>query len=279
MDKSKFKLLRTERIEKSITDQLNDEYLLEFIDGLPEDMEIEQIDEATVDKLRREIERGFPRTRRRQHIVHEVKILKHTLTPYVGSRNLLVEAVANSLRSGGNTYNPEILFDSVRYEQADSPNNVSFVATDGNTYHIVPLTFSNDNARVRCTCLDFFYRFAYYNSKSGDLYGQPPPPYHPKRYAGKTKLGRLWSRIRGKTLPPNRIGPPANPMGVIGFCKHLIKLTEELERNKIMTRGTTAAIKQPPPPQPEQPPQEQQPETPAEAPPEPEAPTGEEEQT
>lgn len=62
MDKSKFKLLRTERIEKSITDQLNDEYLLEFIDGLPEDMEIEQIDEATVDKLRREIERGFSRT-------------------------------------------------------------------------------------------------------------------------------------------------------------------------------------------------------------------------
>lgn len=214
--RARYNFLRTERIIQSL-------------------IESDILDEATIDTLRKNIERGFPRTRKRQHITNQVRILKKKLTPYIGSRNLLVEASANSQTSGPNTYTPELLFDSVVFEDEDTANNVTFTGTDGQPYHIQPVSYHQNNARVRCTCLDFHYRFAAINAKSSDLYGNPPPPYHKTTYQGKTALGRLWSRIRGKeNPPPPRRGPPANPAAVPGFCKHLIKLTEELQREGII---------------------------------------------
>ena len=184
MDKSNWKFIRTGRI-------------------------LQSLEEATLDQLQRDTIRGFPGTKARQNATHTVQITQKTYTPFEPSHALLVKAVANNQ---GRVYYPEMFFEEVVYEDEDTPNNVTFTGTDGEMHHIQPIQFQRNNTRVKCTCLDFHYRFAQTNARSDSLYGEPPPPYQRK----------------------TTTHPPANPMRVPGLCKHLIKLVEDLRRDKIL---------------------------------------------
>ena len=185
MDKSRWKLIRTEHILQSLEEAL------------------------TINRLEQDAVRGFPNTKARQHLVAPVQIVQLVYTPFVGTGNLLCESLASNQ---GRNYNPEILFDGVVYEEEDEPANITFVATDGEEYHIQPIMLAQNNARVRCTCLDFHYRFTHTDAKADALYGNVPPPY----------------QRRTETRPP------ANPMGVPGFCKHLFKLVDRLQQDRIV---------------------------------------------
>lgn len=215
-NKSRWKFIRTERVLASI-EQLELQELENQVSSLikliEEDVELY---EAALKDLERNIIRGFPRTKKRQYATDTVRIVQLNIVPYVPSKGLLFKAVANN---EGNTYAPEIFFDEVTFENEDTPNNVTFTATDGEQYHIEPIRFTNNNARVRCNCLDFHYRFAQYNAHAGDLYGKPPPPYH----------------RRTTTYPP------VNPMKLPGICKHLLKLSKMLEENKYLVAFSSTA--------------------------------------
>jgi len=171
------------------------------------------INEASVRDLETNIQRGFPNTTKRQYAVGPVQIPIVKLTPYVPSKSLFIEAQANS---NGRRYSPEILFDSVDYEQEETQTNVTFTGSDNNEYNMtqaVPLT--GNQVKVRCNCLDFHYRFALQNARDGSLYGPPPPNYQRK----------------------TETRPPVNPMKVPGMCKHLLKLVDELQKSKMVQPG------------------------------------------
>jgi len=166
------------------------------------------LNEATYGELERNTMAFIPTSKKRQYAVNPVQIANLTLIPYAHNNALECKALAH-----GETghYEPQMVFNEVQYEDEDTPNNITFMGPDGQEYHIQPISLAQNNVKVRCTCLDFRWRFAMYNDKAGSLYG-PGPGVYQKR--------------------TNR--PPNNPRGVPGLCKHLIKLGVELKTERVV---------------------------------------------
>lgn len=164
---------------------------------------LQQLDEvSTVPTLQQNITTAFPDTKKRQHATGEVAVQNIQYIPYVGMKMLHVKSVATS---NGHRYTQSLQFNSIAFESVDTDANVTFTASDGSDAHIQPLDLTQLNVKVRCSCLDFYYRFANYNSQDKSLVGKAPPVYVKKT---------------------NR--PPVNPTRVPGMCKHLLKLVDEL---------------------------------------------------
>jgi len=171
--------------------------------------ELEQLDERSYTGLQQSTLRFQPPTKKRQYATDPIRITKIELIPAVPSKILKVEGTA---QSGQKTYDPIMQFSDVEYQDEDTNENVTFVASDGEQYHIVPISLMRNNVKVKGNCLDFFYRFATYNFVDGSLYGQKPPPY------------------RRKTTTR----PPANLLKIPGLCKHLIKLGQALKQSGLV---------------------------------------------
>lgn len=164
----------------------------------------ELYEDSTVPDLEQNIQQAFPTTKKRQHATGEVTIQNVQYLPYVGTKFLHVKS---SSQSGGHAYEQKMQFTQVQFEPADSPNNVTVKAMTGQDAHMKPISLSSHNCKVKCTCLDFYYRFATHNAGDNSLVGRAPPPYQKKT---------------------NR--PPVNPGQVPGMCKHLLKLVQELQQ-------------------------------------------------
>lgn len=172
---------------------------------------LQQLDEvSTVPGLEQNIETAFPTTKKRQHATGEVAVSNIQYIPYVGMKMLHVKSVATS---NGHQYQQVIQFNGVAFENADTEVNATFAASDGTDYHITPLDLTVHNAKVRCSCLDFYYRFANYNAQDKSLVGKAPPVY-----------------IRKTTTRPS-----VNPTRVPGMCKHLLKTVSELKQNGLIS--------------------------------------------
>lgn len=174
---------------------------------------IEWLDEsATYDNLYTNITQEFPDTRKRQNATNEVNVREVRYIPVRTTAEggaLQLSAITNS---NGHEYKQQLLFSDVKYDTEDSDTNITFKATDGQDYHIHPITLNRNRIRVNCSCMDFHYRFALWNYNNGTLMGRKPKPY------------------RRKT--DNR--PPVNPGQVDGMCKHLIKVCERLRTQRII---------------------------------------------
>ena len=149
---------------------------------------------------------GFPETTRRQHATDTIKIEQLDWTPFLGVRTLFLRGLANNHGGGGGEYRPIILFRNVEYHDAPGEGLVEFTASNGNTYHIEPLSRNHD-ILCRCGCMDFHYRFNWFDHLDHSLYGRVRAPY-----VRRTD----WM-------------PPANPQEVPGMCKHVLKLFYALE--------------------------------------------------
>jgi hypothetical protein len=172
--------------------------------------QLEQLEEeSTYQDLETDIRRGFPNTRKRQNATGPVSITRVEYIPYVNDGVLRAQAVA---MSGGNRYQPIIQFREVQYEQENQPTNTTFRAVDNVEYHIQPISLAGSNVKVRCNCLDFYWRFSPYNAGDASLVGSPRPPYN----------------ATGQR-------PPANPTETPGVCKHLIKLVQNLRTARVVT--------------------------------------------
>lgn len=137
-----------------------------------------------------------------------VNIRQIVLTPFEQTGQLQVEG---TVTSDGREYRTVIVFQEVEYQETNEASNVTFTGSDGDTYHIQPISLSSTNVKVSCECLDFYWRFAVYNSKDGSLHGPTPPPYQKKT-----------SRASG------------NPQKVPGVCKHLIRTVDDLMQSGLV---------------------------------------------
>lgn len=161
-------------------------------------------EESTISDLDRNTKTFIPVAgpQARQNAVGQVIVTKIELTPARQSQALNIKGIVTS---NGSQYEPSIMFKEVIFEDSDQADNTTFKAIDNQEYHIIPIDLMKHNAKVRCNCLDFYYRFASSNSKNDSLIGPPPPPYVKKT---------------------NR--PPVNPQQVPALCKHLLRLIQQL---------------------------------------------------
>lgn len=181
---------------------------------------MEKLIELTPDQLFKTTVKAFPKTKARQHLTPYVLIANLRITPYVQNRGLAIAGTANS---NGHVYPLGVELVGVEIARYDAettiPNAIVFTASDGEKYSIVPFNPNAVQAQVRCSCLDFYHRFAVYNERQNSLFGDSFPYY------------------RRKTITR----PPANPSKAPGICKHLIKLFETLanQQPKIMLPGSS----------------------------------------
>lgn len=127
--------------------------------------------------------------------------------PAVDNASLEVRA---KTRTSNSTYDSVIYFENVEYANAETPGAIAIEGADGGEYFIMPIP-RNNQVKVNCTCLDFYYSFAVWNDGKDSLFGDSPDPYVKKT---------------------NRA--PRNPMKATGLCKHLLKFFDTLIREKII---------------------------------------------
>jgi hypothetical protein len=125
-------------------------------------------------------------------------------------RNSIVGVTAKT-RSSAKEYVTRMLFSNIEYVEEEGVDTSTFTSADGTDYVVGAMGYRDNDVKVGCNCLDFYYRFAVWNSKEGSLLGSVPPPYVKKTDS-----------------------EPANPNQVSGMCKHLIALTDELKRERFL---------------------------------------------
>lgn len=162
---------------------------------------------STINKLEQNVVQNFPDTSKRQNAVGEVSVGTITYTPYPEQSTLKVEA---QTRSNQHNYQTVCQFDNVQFTNDGS--GVQATGTTGEQFTLQPIDLNASNVKVRCSCLDFHWRFSMWNAKDDSLYGEPPGLY-------QKKTDR----------------PPVNPNQVPGVCKHLIRLIDRL--------GTSGLVK------------------------------------
>lgn len=162
--------------------------------------------EKSIRDLLNTTDAGFETSRKTNS--SNVQVINYNFIPSQSNNTLEVRA---KVRSSGTPYDCIIQFENIEfYQQADK--KISLLAVDGSEYSIYPIRFDDNTVKVRCSCLDFYYRFSVWNHRDKALFGDAPDPY-----VNKTK-GHA----------------PVNPEKVSGMCKHLIKLTEVLKTKKII---------------------------------------------
>lgn len=165
--------------------------------------------EASLFDLQRDAERGFPNTKKRQHVTQPVVASSLKILPYIGTKVLYFQFTTKSGTEAGKFYKTIISFKNVVFEKEKTPENIEFIAGDNKTYYIKPLSQESSQVRVRCDCLDFYFRFVYQDYRDQALYGPKA-----KAYVRKTDTY-----------------PPANPRDLKGMCKHVMKCVQILEKS------------------------------------------------
>ena len=181
----------------------------QIIRGARIEQQLNQLDEASYAELERNTMSFVPPSEKRQWVVDPIQVTRMELAAARESQNLIIKA---EVSSNGNRYAPSMVFDGVIYDDGDQADNTSFTGADGEEYHIEPINLSQNNVKVACNCLDFYWRFATWNHGANSLNGNPPPPYQKRS--------------------PNH--PPANPQKKPGLCKHLLKMAIALKDARIV---------------------------------------------
>jgi hypothetical protein len=210
MDTKNFMLLRGARVENQIACECDHH----------------ELHERTYADLERNVMNFVPQSKKRQHAMGPLQVEGVEFQPIPHAGNLLVEAVVKNYQSETKsqfqassikTYNPKILFNEVEFHQPENeeevanPNTLTIEGKNGKEFTISPIILMKNNVKVHCNCLDFFWRFSFYNHRDQSLLG-----YDVATYQKRT----------------NR--PPVNPRQTPAMCKHLLKLAVELKNNGIV---------------------------------------------
>ena len=138
----------------------------------------------------------------------DVSISNVELAPSTSDNTLTV--TANATTKDGD-YTVKMLFEGVEFFAQQQPGAVS--VNDANELFFMPISKNMAQVKVTCECLDFYWRFAFYNFNNKALLGQKPKPY---------------------TKVPGSNRGPVNPTRTPGICKHLYALVEYLQQNRII---------------------------------------------
>lgn len=171
----------------------------------------DELQETSLGVLQQNTMSFQPPSKFRQNAVAPIQVRALILVPMRGQRDQGQLKAEGTIVNGGHQYDSTILFHNVNYEDADRPDNITFVGNDKKEYHVMPINLAQSDAEVRCTCLDFYFTFSKWNQNDKSLYGDPPQPYTPKT---------------------NRA--PRNPTRKPGMCKHLLKMVQELRNERLI---------------------------------------------
>lgn len=164
--------------------------------------------EITMPQIKNNNQRGFPTTKKRQHIVNLVNARELKFEPFAPSNTLVVSGVT---LSNSHQYLSTIEFKNVHYHE-NGP--VSFKGSDNEIHNIDRLNINTSDIAINCNCLDFKFRFSHQHYQNDSLIGSPPEPY---------------TRVPGS----NR--PPVNPDNVLGACKHILAVEKKLKQMGVIT--------------------------------------------
>lgn len=145
----------------------------------------------------------------RESDANKVQIQEVNLIPSIQNKTLTVKS---RTRTTEKFYETVIVFSGVQYFNEGGHGRQEIQATDGSNYFIDPIRPYKSNVKVRCTCLDFYFRFSVWDQRDDALTGEPPQPYQRK----------------------TDTYPPVNPQKVSGLCKHIIGLTNYLKQQRII---------------------------------------------
>jgi hypothetical protein len=162
--------------------------------------------ETTLIDLYNNIKTAFPKTQKREYATDTVVIENITWVPFLGMKTLFLKGLA---RSDDKKYDCIILFKKINYKDSLGKNIIKVKMSNGKEYFIEKMKIDKNDVLIRCNCLDFYYRFNYYNHLDKSLYGRKRTPYYGKN---------LW-KANEKELP--------------GFCKHIIKFANILQKTNI----------------------------------------------
>jgi hypothetical protein len=163
--------------------------------------------ESSLNELYTSSIKNFPKTGRRQNSTDTIRIEHLDWVPFLGVNTLFVKA---TVKNEGKKHESIMLFKGIKYKMKEGKGIVPLMASDGRKVFIEQISSQNDDVLVRCSCGDFFYRFNFYNSLDGSLFGRKR-----KKYEGQG----LWE---------------ANPNKAPGICKHLIKMSKVLRESNLL---------------------------------------------
>lgn len=161
--------------------------------------------ESSLNDLYESSKKAFPHTKMREHATDTVRVEHLEWVPFLGVRTLFVKG---TVKNEGKKHESIMLFKGVDY--GEEKGRIPLIDSSGRTVFLKRLSSKDDEVLVRCSCQDFMYRFNYYNSLDGSLFGRKRA-----KYEGKN----LWE---------------ANPKGLPGACKHLIKMALVLRESKVI---------------------------------------------
>ena len=166
----------------------------------------EMLLELSLSNLNNNVSRDFGTERTTRS--NSVNVVNYDIIPSVGEKTLLVKA---RVRGETNNYQTQIRFTNVKFASAAAAGYAQVKAVDGQDYFVKQFTASQTQAKVKCNCLDFYWRFATWNHGKKSLEGDPPPPYIKKTNSA-----------------------PVNPNKVAGSCKHIMKLVAFLKTEQVL---------------------------------------------
>ena len=152
---------------------------------------------------------AFPGTTKRQHATDPITVVNLRWTPFIGMKTLLIRGTAHN---EDREYNPLILFKKVAYHESEGRGIVGLAVSGDKKYFLEPISFSENDALVRCQCGDFHWRFQHFDHLDKSLYGRNRKKYEALHNPGS-----------------------ANPLEKEGICKHLMKMMKILDESGIMS--------------------------------------------
>lgn len=166
--------------------------------------------ELTYNQLLSQTKRGQTiKNSPRDQNANKVQVQEVNLIPSIQNKSLTAKS---RTRTSDKFYETIIVFSGVQYFDEGGHGRQEIQGADGSSYFIDPIRPYKSNVKVRCTCLDFYFRFSVWDQRDDALTGEPPQPYQRKTDSY----------------------PPVNPQKVSGLCKHIIKLTNYLKQQRII---------------------------------------------
>ena len=160
--------------------------------------------------------KGALKLRKKEPKFKNLKIAKLRIVPQVNKESFFINTWVTG-STGSIQYKTSIMFEDITSERLNRGEKclkgfMKIRSPKKKLYCVEKPTMSKTKVKVRCSCEDFFFTYAFWNKGKDGLYGGPLKPYK-----------------RKTTDRPER-----NPKHVPGMCKHLFKLVDELRVNKVI---------------------------------------------
>jgi hypothetical protein len=164
--------------------------------------------ETSIYELYKNIEKAFPKTKKRQFSTDTIRVENLTWIPFLGVKTLFIKGL---IRNESKKYDCIMLFKNIKFNENEQKKSIKIKMSNGKEYYVEQINSKEKDVLLRCNCKDFHWRFNFYNSKDHSLFGRKRSKYES---AG---------------------GPKANPLELPGICKHLVKMSKIIKESNLLT--------------------------------------------